>query len=140
MDNLRIVQFPEAGEGVTLFFRNRNVQALQDVYGNDYQQIVISSLLALNQDVMNKCLSVACKGPDGNPVKVTMDDLDECPQARVQELVLDAFALCLFGRTYIAQMMFMEEEMKRLAGQESPPLQSPEASSARSEEQPSGQG
>jgi hypothetical protein len=142
LDNLRVVQFSEAGEGIYLFFRNSDVRRLQDQLGKEYQQIVITSLLGLDQEVMDQCLAVSAVDADLKRVKMQMADLDAVPQAIVQEKLLDAFSLCLFGRAYLDQMKWLDEQVKKFTeqGKPAPPLLSPGASSASSEEQPSGQG
>lgn len=129
-DNLRVVQFPEAGDGVTLVFRNVDIRAVSDHFGAKYQEIVITGLLGMSVEVLDECLKNGAK-KDGKPVKISFDDLDDVPIADVQDKVLNAFSLCLFGRPYLDQMRWVEEEARKMVeqGKENPP-QSPEASSA----------
>lgn len=137
-DNLRIVAFPEAGAGIVLMFRNRDIAGLQGLYGQEHQARVVTGLLGMDQELMQVCLTAAAK-KDGKAIELSMDDLDHLPQAVVQEKLLDAYSLSMFGKSYVDQLQYTQAAMEKLApdGASSPPL-NPVASSASSAEQPSG--
>lgn len=114
MNPLRIVQFPEAGEGFELFFRNPDFRALFNEYGDEYMNVVPTALLKFDINMIDRLLGIAAK-KKGDPHKLKFDDLDEVSLETLQGKLLDAWSLSMSGRDWLAQQEFLIKEAKKFA-------------------------
>lgn len=118
MDHLRAVQFPEAGDGIQIIFRNRDILALRKKYGENYLEIVEKGIQTYDMEVIELCLAVGAKDRDGKPAVVTIDDVDSIPMSMTAERLLDAYSLSASGRTFKEHLAWAQEQVAKLMGGE----------------------
>lgn len=142
-DSVRIIQFPEAGEGVELFFRNRDKLSLQNTFGDEWFLGAADRLQRFDMAFVEECLRVGGK-KDGKPHKIDLDDLDSVIMAVIAQRVLDALYLSMHGKTFedhvkwIIELAETEAKAAEDKANADSPQPGPASSSAGSDEPLSG--
>lgn len=114
MDSLRTVLFPDAGEGVFLRFRNRDLRDLfnDPDFGPNYVQVATEGIIRFDLNIIDKLLKAGAKKGDAE-FKVSLDDLDGVSLEEVQRALLDALSLSVNGRKYLEQIEYVDAEIRR---------------------------
>lgn len=91
------VPLSEAGEGAFLRFTVDSLERLLSEFGEDYFEVVVTGLSKANPKVFRACVEVAINGGDakGLPWGIPLEQL--------QNRILDALFLTVYGRTYDEQ-------------------------------------
>src|SRR3990167_5337401 len=96
---IRHVPFPEAGEGVELFFRTRDFLELQKKFGADYIVGAQERIDKTDIEFIEACLKLGGK-KEGNPFPISIDVLDQITMHVVEKRILDGLFLRLTGKTF----------------------------------------
>lgn len=119
----KIVQFPEAGEGIELSFRNKDFRDLNTKLGDSYMSDVPSGILRYDFKVLDVVIGVAAK-KDGKRVEVKLDDLDVLPEV-IQQKLLDAWAYSQTGLDWVEHQVFLVKQGRELAEKLEGPKKAP---------------
>lgn len=131
---IRHVPFPEAGEGVELFFRTRDFLELQKKFGADYIVGAQERVDKSDLEYIGECIRLGCK-KDGKPFAVSLDALDDVSLHVVGRKVLDALFLRLTNKTFEEHVKSVMESLAN--GENASPQTSPAISSPTLESAPS---
>lgn len=135
-DPNRRVQLPEAGEGVYLLLKNRDIRRLQNEVGTDWLLQCERACTFYHGDILDKMLKVMT-WRDDKPLGFGLDDIgDDIVMEELSGRLLDAVTLAVHGRAFKEQVAYLLEKQKE--GDENPP-KSPVTSSSASSAEPTGQ-
>lgn len=101
MDNKRVVPFPEAGEEVVLFLRNRDLREFEKIAGKDYLFAADQKLEKLDPEFVGACLKIMVKHVSNyEPYEIPEGVLDNIPLDTLRTRLLDAISFTVAGKPY----------------------------------------
>jgi hypothetical protein len=136
-------KFPEAGEGVFLFFRNSDLRVLEEEKGGQWFPKLVDEFLKgdISIEFINRLAKMGAKkrDPEGKRIShpLTDDDLDEIPVVVMSEYIFDALCLAMHGkpaREYVQERMDAFLESLANGEEMDPSLSSPVTNSSETSE------